>query len=78
MKKSISSGDGLLDRQFLGHSFKEWRMLDIGGGQVPGVKGGLRGGELVPVWVTSCYLAVHFLKADKSFQEEFESKRYDC
>ena len=67
MKKSMSSGDGLLDRQILGHSFKEWRMLDIGGGLVPWVQCGSRSREFVPVAVPCGNLAVNFLKTEIEF-----------
>ena len=61
VQQGVGAADGLLHRQLLGHSLEEGRVLDVGGGLVPGVESGLGGGELVPVCVASCDLAVDFL-----------------
>ena len=65
VEQRVGAGDGRLDRQLLGHPLEEGRMLDVGGGLVPGVQSGLRCGELVPVSIASCYLAVNLLKQAK-------------
>ena len=62
MKKSVGSGDWLLDRQFWGHTLEEWRMLDVGGGRIPRIQCRDWGCQLVPVGVPGGNLAVNFLK----------------
>ena len=62
VEQGVRASDGSLDRQLSRHALKERRPLDVGGGRVPGIQNGLRGGQLVPVGVTGGDLTVHFLK----------------
>jgi hypothetical protein len=53
--------DGCLDGQLRGHAREERRVLDVGGGGVPGVEDGVGGRQLVPVGVALSDLGVGLL-----------------
>jgi len=62
VEEGLGCPDRALGGQVRCHPLEEWRMLDVGGGRVPGVQDGGGGGQLVPVGVPSGDLGVNFLK----------------